>query len=285
MDIYRSSFKPTAKPTSADVTPSWARLVLPHGFSSFLRSPRQRPGYQLPPREVPSTQPCYRTGESCLLLALSMSGPGKQAARRAQGRIPPAQPSPSPAGCTHRRGSDRRSATVLERKPAAEGPAVLGAAILLPPAWPAAPGQQRSPAQGWRDGWPRAGQPGLSEAWEARERWQWACWSWASPDWKLQPADGCLAAGTKRGAEAFQRAEAGRVGWGHPQLGRGELSHTGKVLLHTHTAGDSLTAQPFPVPPDPPELSGHPACAPQTLRPWTEAVRSRSPTPGQTGSE
>lgn len=58
---------------------------------------------------------------------------------------------------------------------------------LLCSVWPTSParaehsrellGRQRSPARGWRERWPRAGEPGLpeelglSEAWEAREHW------------------------------------------------------------------------------------------------------------------
>lgn len=86
--------------------------------------------------------------------------------------------------------------------------------------------------------------------------WQRACWSPASPDWKPLPADGCLAAGTERGPEAFQMTEVRKMGWGYPRSGGS------KMHLCPHTAGDSSTAWPFPVPPNPPQMLGHPAGPP-----------------------
>lgn len=40
------------------------------------------------------------------------------------------------------------------------------------------------------------------------------------------------------------------------------MPYTGKVLLRTRAAGDSSTALPFPLSPDPPQMLGHPACPP-----------------------
>lgn len=80
--------------------------------------------------------------------------------------------------------------------------------------------QLPSPARGWRQRWPPAGAPqgvGSSGARDAGYRsWLWACWNPASTDWKLFPADGCLAAGTERRPAAFHMAEAGGQGGGTP---------------------------------------------------------------------
>lgn len=47
-----------------------------------------------------------------------------------------------------------------------------------------------------------------------------------------------------------------------PQAGGSEVPDAGKVLPHICDAGDSPTAQPCPVPPDPPEMLGHPLALP-----------------------
>lgn len=207
-------------------------------------------------------------------------------------------------------GQTGSSAIVSESKPSPKGSALLGAAT--PPSqarvrhvWQL-PGRHGMgtegtqpgtgtegalvPSQGARaaGGAGALGGVGSSGALDVGyRRWPRACWSPASPDWKLLPADGCLAAGTERGPEAFQMAEAGRTGWGHPRPGGSEM------LLRTHAAGDSPTARPFLVPPDPLQMLGHPTGPPQaSLKPRRtptllameggHAIRSgRLSTPGQ----
>ena len=91
-------------------------------------------------------------------------------------------------------------------------------------------------------------------------------------------------------------AEAGRTRWGHPRPGGGEMPCAGKALLCTHAVGDNPTARPFPVPPDPPQMLGRPACppyaspkpfqleGPQLCQPRREVTHSSLSTPGQTES-
>lgn len=136
-----------------------------------------------------------------------------------------------------------------------------------------------------RGRWPRAG---ALEAWEARERWPWACWSPASPEWKLLPAAG---SGHRWAPEALHMAQAGRTGWGHPH----EMPCARRMwmLLCTHTVGDSPTAWPSPVPPRPYAGAGTShlpsLCFPETLPAretpalpsQREALNSCLSTPGQ----
>lgn len=286
----RSSFKPSAGkgPNSADLTPSRAQLrTAPRPCRSQERPDPFRGQWsrrQASPRDMQSTQPCCRRHGPCLLPDLSALGAGTQAARRTQGRIqlaalPRSLPSPSPPGPTHRSGSDGAEHNCFGEQTPSEGDPLCSPRPLHLPsvgwAWPAAPWPAAQPGTGMegalapsREAWAAGGAGALrgvgsSGALDAGYRsWPWACWSPASPDWKLLPADGCLAAGTERGPEAFQMAEAGRTGRGQPRPGGSEMPYAGKALLRTRAAGDSSTARPFPVPPDPPEMLGHPACPP-----------------------
>lgn len=75
----------------------------------------------------------------------------------------------------------------------------------------------KGPGAGDEGRWPRAG---ALEAWEAREHWPWACWSPASPGWKLLPADGC-----------WQRAQMGTRGTSYGPGGKdGVGALTGDAL-------------------------------------------------------
>lgn len=94
--------------------------LLPEEPGTVARVPRRS-------REVQSTQRRYGTGRSCLLPVLSVSGPGKQAAGRVQGRILPAQPSPAlpqpvaPTAAGQGQARPFRSANPVPRDPLPSG--------------------------------------------------------------------------------------------------------------------------------------------------------------------
>lgn len=194
-----------------------------------MRTQGQRSGQQASPRRAQSPWPRCRTRSPCLPQTPPWQEPENQ--RHSEPRAAsswqrcPLLPSPSRSVPPAAEGQPGPSAIVLAGKSSPKGSALLRAATPPPQhgmGMAAAPRPQHSPARGRRERWPRAGAAGAAGAlqgvgsWGARDAghrsWQRACWSPASPDWKLLPDDGCLAAGMAQGLEAFQMAEGG--GWG-----------------------------------------------------------------------
>lgn len=146
-----------------------------------------------------------------------------------------------------------------ESKPAPKGSALLGS----PPS-PARPGMAGSSPGRHGDGGSAGLQPGLREAWEARERGTLDAGAGCAPAGALPTQTGScsqlMAAWQRAGSEdRLHFIWPRREGGGTPG---GEV--TGCLVLgmrsSASTLGDIPTARPFAVPSDPPWMLGYPAC-------------------------
>ncbi|XP_055563932.1 uncharacterized protein LOC129735900 [Falco cherrug] len=195
----------------------------------------------------------------CLLPDLSAWGAGRQAAQRAQGHIqlaalPHSLPSPSPPAPTHHSGSAGPRAIVSEQTRSKGihfawwGHPTLPSTGWARPAAQPGTGMESALAPSREPGLPE--ELGLSEAWEAWERWT------------LDPGAGCGPAGAQPAQTgscyqlmaAWQRAQSKdqrhfrwprRGGRGEGTPGReAVMPYAGKALLCIHTVGDHSSALP-----------------------------------------